>query len=121
MGSEMCIRDRISSDEEFSSDIAAMIGASAALSLSGVPFQGPIGAARVGFIDGSYALNPSKKIMDQSFLDMVVAGTSEAVLMVESEASELNEDLMLGAVLFGHKSMQIVIDKINEFKELVGC
>ena len=97
-----------------------MIGASAALSLSGVPFQGPIGAARVGFIDGSYALNPSKKIMDQSFLDMVVAGTSEAVLMVESEASELNEDLMLGAVLFGHKSMQIVIDKINEFKELVG-
>ena len=110
----------ISSDEEFSSDIAAMIGASAALSLSGVPFQGPIGAARVGFIDGSYALNPSKKIMDQSFLDMVVAGTSEAVLMVESEASELNEDLMLGAVLFGHKSMQIVIDKIKEFKELVG-
>ena len=110
----------ISSDEEFSSDIAAMIGASAALSLSGVPFQGPIGAARVGFIDGSYALNPSKKIMDQSFLDMVVAGTSEAVLMVESEASELNEDLMLGAVLFGHKSMQIVIDKIKEFRELVG-
>jgi len=90
------------------------------LSLSGVPFQGPIGAARVGFIDGSYALNPSKKIMDQSFLDMVVAGTSEAVLMVESEASELNEDLMLGAVLFGHKSMQIVIDKIKEFKELAG-
>ena len=110
----------ISSDEEFSSDIAAMIGASSALSLSGVPFQGPIGAARVGFIDGSYALNPSKKIMDQSFLDMVVAGTSEAVLMVESEASELNEDLMLGAVLFGHKSMQIVIDKIIEFRELVG-
>ena len=90
------------------------------MSLSGVPFQGPIGAARVGFIDGSYALNPSKKIMDQSFLDMVVAGTSEAVLMVESEASELNEDLMLGAVLFGHKSMQIVIDKIKEFRELVG-
>ena len=110
----------ISSDKEFSSDIAAMIGASAALSLSGVPFQGPIGAARVGFIDGSYALNPSKEIMDQSFLDMVVAGTSEAVLMVESEANELNEDLMLGAVLFGHKSMQIVIDKIKEFKEMVG-
>ena len=73
----------ISSDEEFSSDIAAMIGASAALSLTGVPFQGPIGAARVGFIDGSYVLNPSKKIMDESHLDMVVAGTSEAVLMVE--------------------------------------
>ena len=135
----MCIRDRIrplfpdefkndvqimstviSSDEEFSSDIAAMIGASAALSLTGVPFQGPIGAARVGFIDGSYVLNPSKKIMDESHLDMVVAGTSEAVLMVESEANELNEDLMLGAVLYGHKSMQIVIEKINEFKEMVG-
>ena len=110
----------ISSDEEFSSDIAAMIGASAALSLTGVPFQGPIGAARVGFIDGSYVLNPSKKIMDESHLDMVVAGTSEAVLMVESEANELNEDLMLGAVLYGHKSMQIVIEKINEFKEMVG-
>ena len=110
----------ISSDEEFSSDIAAMIGASAALSLTGVPFQGPIGAARVGFIDGSYVLNPSKKIMDESHLDMVVAGTSEAVLMVESEANELNEDLMLGAVLYGHKSMQIVVEKINEFKEMVG-
>ncbi|GIS35186.1 MAG: hypothetical protein Ct9H90mP6_04430 [Gammaproteobacteria bacterium] len=84
----------ISSDEEFSSDIAAMIGASAAFLCPGA-FSRTYWAARVGFIDGSYALNPSKKIMDQSFLDMVVAGTSEAVLMVESEASELNEDLML--------------------------
>ena len=110
----------MSSDKKQNPDIAAMIGASAALTISGVPFDGPMGAARVGFIDGEYILNPSFEELDDSYLDMVVAGTDDAVLMVESEAKELNEDLMLGAVLFGHQEMKAVIKACNELKELVG-
>ena len=110
----------MSSDKKQNPDIAAMIGASAALSISGVPFDGPMGAARVGFIDGEYILNPSFEQLDESYLDMVVAGTDEAVLMVESEAKELNEDLMLGAVLFGHQEMKAVINACNELKEKTG-
>jgi len=110
----------MSSDKKQNPDIAAMIGASAALSISGVPFDGPMGAARVGFIDGEYVLNPSFAELEDSFLDMVVAGTDEAVLMVESEAKELNEDLMLGAVLFGHQEMKAVIDACKELDDKVG-
>ena len=110
----------MSSDKKQNPDIAAMIGVSAALSISGTPFDGPMGAARVGFVDGEYILNPSFEELDDSFLDMVVAGTDEAVLMVESEAKELNEDLMLGAVLFGHQEMKPVINACNELKAKVG-
>ena len=110
----------MSSDKKQNPDIAAMIGASAALTISGVPFDGPMGAARVGFIDGEYVLNPSFEELNDSYLDMVVAGTDEAVLMVESEAKELNEDLMLGAVLFGHQEMKAVINACNELKVVVG-
>ena len=110
----------MSSDKSQNPDIAAMIGASAALSVSGVPFDGPMGAARVGFIDGEYVLNPTFEQLDDSYLDMVVAGTDEAVLMVESEAKELNEDLMLGAVLFGHQEMKAVINACNELKIKAG-
>ncbi len=110
----------MSSDKKQNPDIAAMIGASAALTISGVPFGGPMGAARVGFIDGEYVLNPNFEQLENSYLDMVVAGTDEAVLMVESEAKELNEDLMLGAVLFGHQEMKAVINACNELKEKTG-
>ncbi|MEK9649975.1 MAG: polyribonucleotide nucleotidyltransferase [Gammaproteobacteria bacterium] len=102
-------------------DIPAMIGASAALALSGIPFQGPIGAAKVGFIDNNFVLNPNRQQLSNSLLDMVVAGTKDAVLMVESEAHELDEDLMLGAVLFGHQEQQVVIDAINKFKTSCGA
>ena len=110
----------MSADKDQNPDIASMIGASAALSISGIPFQGPIGAARVGFIDDSFVINPSKEQLKESYLDMVVAGTKEAVLMVESEAKELDEDLMLGAVLFGHQEMQKVVDACNELKSKVN-
>ena len=110
----------MSSDKKQNPDIAAMIGASAALTISGAPFDGPMGAARVGFVDGEYVLNPSFEDLSDSYLDMVVAGTDEAVLMVESEAKELNEDLMLGAVLFGHQEMKAVIKACNELKAMVG-
>ena len=110
----------MSSDKKQNPDIASMIGASAALTISGVPFDGPMGAARVGFIDGEYVLNPSFEELNDSYLDMVVAGTDEAVLMVESEANELNEDLMLGAVLFGHQEMKAVITACNELKQKTG-
>ena len=110
----------MSSDKKQNPDIAAMIGASAALTISGVPFEGPMGAARVGFIDGEYVLNPSYEELNESYLDMVVAGTDEAVLMVESEAKELNEDLMLGAVLFGHQEMKAVINACKDLKALTG-
>ncbi len=110
----------MSSDKKQNPDIAAMIGASAALTISGVPFNGPMGAARVGFIDGEYVLNPSFEELNESYLDMVVAGTDEAVLMVESEAKELNEDLMLGAVLFGHQEMKAVINACKDLKNLAG-
>lgn len=110
----------ISSDKTQDADIAAMIGASAALAISPAPFNGPIGAARVGFINGEYVLNPTLAEMKHSDLDLVVAGTKSAVLMVESEAKELSEDQMLGAVLYGHGQQQVVIDNINTFAQAVG-
>ncbi|MCC7060465.1 MAG: polyribonucleotide nucleotidyltransferase [Burkholderiaceae bacterium] len=110
----------MSSNPEVDSDIPAMLGASAALALSGIPFDGPIGAARVGYIDGQYVLNPSATQMDASKLDLVVAGTDAAVLMVESEAHELPEDVMLGAVVYGHEQMQAAIKAIDELVEMAG-
>ncbi|HWT29702.1 MAG TPA: polyribonucleotide nucleotidyltransferase, partial [Propylenella sp.] len=98
-------------------DVVGMVAASAALTLSGVPFMGPIGGARVGYINGSYVLNPAVDQLKESKLDLVVAGTSNAVLMVESEAQELPEDVMLGAVMFGHRSFQPVIDAIIRLAE----
>jgi polyribonucleotide nucleotidyltransferase len=111
----------MSSDEEIDSDIPAMIGASAALALSGVPFDGPIGAARVGYANGQYLLNPTASELLSSQLDLVVAGTDRAVLMVESEAQQLSEEVMLGAVMFGHEQMQVVIQAINEMADAVGA
>ena len=101
-------------------DIPAMIGASAAIALSGVPFNGPIGAARVGYKNGAYLLNPSDKELQTSDLDLVVAGTEGAVLMVESQANELPEDVMLGAVMYGHEQMQVVINAIRELAAKAG-
>jgi polyribonucleotide nucleotidyltransferase len=101
-------------------DIPAMIGASAALAISGMPFAGPIGAAKVGYVDGEYVLNPGNAALQDSKLELVVAGTKDAVLMVESEADRLAEDVMLGAVMFGHEQMQIAIDTINELAAEVG-
>ena len=94
-----------------------MVAASAALTLSGVPFMGPIGAARVGYIGGQYKLNPPLQEMDESTLDLIVAGTADAVLMVESEAKELAEEVMLGAVMYGHKHFQPVIEAIIRLAE----
>lgn len=107
-------------DLENNPDILSMIAASAALTLSGVPFMGPIGGARVGYINGQYVLNPNIDEMPESKLDLVVAGTSDAVLMVESEAQELPEDVMLGAVVFGHKGFKPVIDAIIELAEVAA-
>ncbi|WP_113907379.1 polyribonucleotide nucleotidyltransferase [Aliidiomarina celeris] len=104
----------VSVNPEISPDIVALIGASAALSISGIPFNGPIGAARVGVINNEYVLNPSQTELTSSDLDLVVAGTEAAVLMVESEANLLSEDVMLGAVMYGHEQMQTVISAINE-------
>jgi polyribonucleotide nucleotidyltransferase len=101
-------------------DIPALIGASAALAISGLPFAGPIGAARVGYKDGDYLLNPGKAALLESDLDLIVAGTSDAVLMVESEADVLSEEVMLGAVMFGHEQMQVAIEAINELAAEVG-
>ena len=111
----------MSSDSEIDSDIPSMIGASAALALSGIPFDGPIGAARVGYADGQYLLNPTATELQASQMDLVVAGTERAVLMVESEAQQLPEDVMLGAVMFGHEQMQVVIQAINEMADAVGA
>ncbi|NUE65830.1 MULTISPECIES: polyribonucleotide nucleotidyltransferase [Snodgrassella] len=110
----------VSVDPEIDSDIPAMLGASAALLLTGVPFAGPIGAARVGYVNGEYVLNPTKTQLAQSQLDLVVAGTEKAVLMVESEADVLSEETMLGAVVFGHEQMQAAIRAINEFADEVN-
>ena len=110
----------LSADKNINPDIASLIGASAALSISGVPFQGPLGAARVGFIDSNFVLNPSPEELENSLLDMVVAGTEDAVLMVESEANELSEDIMLGSVLFGHQEMQKVIKACSELRAKVN-
>ena len=110
----------ISAHKDVDPDIPAMIGVSAALSLSGIPFSGPIGAARVGFTQDGYVLNPGFEALVSSDLDMVVAGTESAVLMVESQAQELTEDQMLGAVLYAHQEMQVIIRAVNELKAEVG-
>ncbi len=111
----------LSLDTKADPDIAAMIGASAALSITGMPFDGPIGAARVGYKDGQYLLNPSFADLDESELDLVVAGTETSVLMVESEAKELSEEVMLGAVMFGHEQFQVVIQQIKELAAEIGA
>ena len=110
----------ISSNKNVDPDVLAMIATSAALAISGVPFKGPIGAARVGYQDGNYTINPTYSDLESSELDMVVAGTKDAVLMVESEASELSEDIMLGAVMYAHEQFQVVIDSVAEFAKEVG-
>ena len=110
----------LSSDNEVDADIPAMIGASAALVLSGIPFDGPVGSARVGYINGDYILNPTTSELTDTELNLVVAGTEHAVLMVESEAKELSEDVMLGAVEFGRKEMKTVIDLINDLADEAG-
>lgn len=110
----------LSLNPEVSSDIVALIGASAAIALSGVPFNGPIGAARVGYKDGIYLLNPSRKALEDSQLDLVVAGTKDAILMVESEAKELSEEIMRGAIMYGHEMMKNVIKAIVELVEEAG-
>ncbi|MBB5017576.1 polyribonucleotide nucleotidyltransferase [Chitinivorax tropicus] len=110
----------MSSDPEIDADIPAMLGASAALAVSGIPFDGPIGAARVAYVDGQYVLNPTASQLKSTQLDLVVAGTAQAVLMVESEATELPEDVMLGAVVYGHDQMQAAINAINELADEAG-
>jgi polyribonucleotide nucleotidyltransferase len=110
----------LSVDPEIDPDIPAMIGASAALSLSGIPFKGPIGAARVGYLDGQYVINPTATQLKSSRLNLVVAGTERAVLMVESEADQLPEDVMLGAVMHGHAQMQAAINAIHELVRDAG-
>ncbi|HVW99588.1 MAG TPA: polyribonucleotide nucleotidyltransferase, partial [Candidatus Babeliaceae bacterium] len=104
----------LSMNPEINPDIPSMLGASAALCLSGLPFMGPLGAARVGYKDNNYILNPTYTQLEMSQLDMVVAGTEKAVLMVESEAKELPEDVMLGAVMFAHREMQTAIQAMKE-------
>ena len=110
----------MSSNPEIDPDIPAMIGASAALAISGIPFAGPIGAARVGYINGEYVLCPTFSQLKESQMDLVVAGTAAAVLMVESEAQQLSEEIMLGAVVFGHEQMVAAINAINELVEVAG-
>src|SRR5690554_3506367 len=107
-------------DLENDPDILSIVATSAALTLSGVPFMGPIGGARIGYVNGEYVLNPHIDVMPESKLDLVVAGTDAAVLMVESEAQELPEDVMLGAVMFGHKGFQPVIDAIIKLAEVAA-
>ena len=110
----------ISANKNVDPDMLAMIATSAALAISGVPFKGPIGAARVGYQDGNYIINPTYSDLKTSDLDMVVAGTKDAVLMVESQANELSEDIMLGAVMYAHEQFQVVIDSVAEFAKEVG-
>jgi polyribonucleotide nucleotidyltransferase len=110
----------LSSDSEIDSDIPSIIGASAALAISGIPFYGPLGAARVGYLNGEYVLNPTATQMKDTELDLVIAATATAVMMVESEAKELPEDVMLGSVVYGHEQMQVVINAINEMAAEVG-
>jgi polyribonucleotide nucleotidyltransferase len=110
----------LSLNPEVQADIPALIGSSAALAISGIPFNGPIGAARVGYVNGEYMLNPGKTELGQSLLDLVVAGTDEAVLMVESEADQLSEEIMLGAVVFGHEQGNVAIAAINELVREAG-
>ena len=110
----------LSSNKDEDPDILSFLGASAALAISGLPFQGPLGAARVGFIEGQYVINPKRSEMEESYLDMVISGSDAAVIMVESEAKELSEDQMLGGILFAHKEMQGVIEAIKEMKKEIG-
>ncbi|AXK71899.1 polyribonucleotide nucleotidyltransferase [Lysobacter sp. TY2-98] len=110
----------VSLNPEIDGDIPALLGASAALALTGAPFQGPIGAAKVGYINGQYVLNPTASQLKESQLELVVAGTKDAVLMVESEADVLSEDVMLGAVMFGHQAQQVAINAINELVAEAG-
>jgi polyribonucleotide nucleotidyltransferase len=110
----------VSLNPDVDTEIPALLGASAALAVSGLPFNGPLGAASVGYRDGAYLLNPDKPALKESQLQLVVAGTQHAVLMVESEADLLSEEVMLGAVLFGHEQMQVAINAINEFAAAVG-
>jgi len=110
----------LSSDPEIDADIPAIIGASAAMAISGIPFFGPLGAARVGYINEEYVLNPTKAQLEETELDLVVAATETAVMMVESEAKELSEEIMLGAVVYGHEQMQAVIKMINELSAEAG-
>jgi polyribonucleotide nucleotidyltransferase len=109
----------MSLNPEVQTDVIAMIGASAALSISDLPFNGPIGGARVGYINDNYVLNPSLSAMDDSKLNLMVAGSKEAILMVESEANELSEEIMLGAVMYGHEQMQTVIDVIHSLQQAI--
>ncbi len=111
----------MSVDPDVEPDIPALLGASAACSISGLPFKGPVGAARVGYIDGQYILNPDRSQLENSDLNLVVAGTANAVLMVESEAKELPEDVMLGSVVFGHEQMQVAISAIKELAAEVNA
>ncbi|HIA92906.1 MAG TPA: polyribonucleotide nucleotidyltransferase [Gammaproteobacteria bacterium] len=120
MNEVQVIATLLSMDPEIQTDVIAMIGASAALSISGIPFDGPIAGARVGYIDNKYCLNPELSDMSDSQLNLIVAGTSEAILMVESEANELSEEIMLGAVLYGHEQMQPVINVIKELQTEIG-
>lgn len=110
----------LSLNPEIDPDIPAMIGASAAMAISGVPFNGPIGAARVGYIDGQYVLNPTASQLKVSQMDLVVSGTESAVLMVESEAQQLSEEVMLGGVVFGHEQGRLAIAAINRLVEKAG-
>jgi polyribonucleotide nucleotidyltransferase len=120
MNEVQVVANVMSLDKEIETDVIAMLGASAAMAISGIPFSGPIGAARVGFKDGQYLLNPTLTELESSDLDLVVAGTDQAVLMVESEAKELSEQIMLDAVVYGHEQMQVAIDAIKAFAEEVG-
>ena len=110
----------ISSDKDVDPDILSFLAASAAVSISGLPFNGPLGAIRVGFIDGNYCINPSRSELENSHLDMVIAGSDSAVIMVESEAKELSEDQMLGGILFAHQEMQAAIEAIKEMASDIG-
>jgi polyribonucleotide nucleotidyltransferase len=121
MNEVQVIATLMSSNPEVDGDIPALIGTSAALALSGIPFNGPIGAARVGYIDGNYVLNPTASQLESSQLDLVVAGTESAVLMVESEAKLLSEDVMLGAVTFGHEAAKTVVEAVRELAQEAGA
>ena len=121
MNEVQVIATLMSANPEVDGDIPAMIGTSAVLALSGIPFNGPIGAARVGYVNGQYVLNPTTSQLEHSQLDLVIAGTEKAVLMVESEAKLLSEDVMLGAVMFGHRAMQAVIGAVRELASEAGA
>ena len=110
----------MSSDKDEDPDVVSFLAASAAIAISGLPFNGPLGALRVGFIDGSYVINPKRSELDNSYLDMVIAGSDSAVIMVESEAKELTEDQMLGGILFAHQEMQPVIEAIKDMAKEIG-